>query len=286
MPARSRGISPRPAGRAQIGPPGAAGNWRGRAAASLAALAGGLPLLPAATTPPSERPPAPAPAPAAPPIYDPFDPKAGLPPVRPATPPAAPAPSPAPAAPSAQRTVTRLAPPLWPGGAQVRITVALKTFPNGTGRDTYYRPYVAIWAEDANRALVRTIVVLGRDSSYHRHLTSWWRASGLYTESAYSAVTRATRPAGEHHYVWDGYNDNGYPLPKGRYTLHVEICRENGRRTLQSIPLEIGDAPVSLALPADVESNAGKIEYGPPLAPSPAPPVAAAPTALTAPAAK
>jgi hypothetical protein len=239
------------------------GKFSRRAAVGLAALAGGTPVL-------HPAPGAPAVSPAAsPPVYDPFNPQAGPPPSKPPAPTPPPTPTPPPA-PSAQRVVPHLAPPLWADGAQVRIAIALKTFPNGAGKNAYYRPYVAIWAEDAQRTLVRTIVVLGRDSSYHRHLTSWWRAASRYSESTYMAMTRATRPAGEHQFVWDGYNDTGQPLPKGTYTLFVEICRENGRHTLQSVPLEIGDAPLAVLLPADVESNPGKVEYGPPpVAPTP-----------------
>ncbi len=240
----------------------------------LAALAGGAPLLHPASAPPAENASATAtPKPdaaARPSFYDPFDPKAGLPP--PTKPPNTPPPSPqAPPVVTNSPAKPRYPPPFWPGGSQVTVTVALKTFPNGAGKNAYYRPYLALWVEDANHALVRTIVVLGRDSTYLRHLTSWWRVSGSYTESTYIAMTRATRPAGEHTFVWDGYNDAGNPLPKGRYTLFIEICRENGRHTLQSVPLEIGDDTLSLPLPADVESNPGKVEYGPPKKSSPPP---------------
>lgn len=250
-----------------------------RRTVGLAALASGLPLLPTAvpaspekTSPPAITPPATTPQA----IYDPFNPQADLPPPKSAAFTSPPAPTPPPP-PSAQRVVPHLAPPLWPDGAQVRVAIALKTFPNGTGKNAYYRPYVAVWAEDAQHTLVRTIVVLGRDSTYHRHLSTWWRAAGRYSESTYMAMTRATRPAGEHQFLWDGYNDTGQPLPKGSYTLYVEICRENGRRTLQSLALEIGDLPFSLVLPADVESNAGKVEYGPSSAVSTATPAPAKP---------
>lgn len=124
-----------------------------------------------------------------------------------------------------------------------------------------YRPYVAFWIQDAEGYLVRTLGVLGNDSRFNSHLTGWRRAGGYFAYN--SPVTRATRPSGIYTLTWDGRDDYGLPLPKGTYTVWVELVREEGRHTQTSATIVCDDTPHSAELAATVESGVSKITYGP-----------------------
>ena len=130
------------------------------------------------------------------------------------------------------------------------------------------RAYVAIWVEDADHKLVRTVSVLGSKDKYLGDLTTWVQIAGRPSPQSRS-VTRASRPNGLYSVVWDGLDDHGKPVPKGIYTIKVELNREHGRHATVSAILPCDDKPHTADLAASVESDASTISYGP--KPEPAP---------------
>lgn len=151
-------------------------------------------------------------------------------------------------------------PDAWPKDFQVSINLELK--PPGQGRSK--RPYVAVWIEDASHKVIRTVAIWGTKDKYISDLSHWWMAAG--GEQAYSqfkAISRATRAPGKYSLVWDGLDDQGKVVPKGSYTVCVEINRENGHHAQESVELPCRDEQKSADLSATAESEGSTIAYGP-----------------------
>jgi FAD:protein FMN transferase len=149
-------------------------------------------------------------------------------------------------------------PDAWPKDFQVSINVEIKA-PAGT---RIKRPYVAVWIEDANEKIVRTVAVWGTRDKYISELSYWWEAAG--GDSAfdlYKSISRATRPAGKYTVVWNGLDDQGNALPKGDYTVCVELNREDGHHGMESAMISCRDEQKSANLAATAESEASTIEY-------------------------
>jgi len=74
-------------------------------------------------------------------------------------------------------------------------------------------------------------------------------------------MSRPTRPPGKYRVVWDGKDDQGKPVPTGKYTVLIDAAREHG--TYQNLRREvtIGGEPFRHELPGDVEIKAASIEY-------------------------
>jgi thiamine biosynthesis lipoprotein ApbE len=166
----------------------------------------------------------------------------------------------APIAPAAAALPAVAAAGAWPADFQVSIDIALKSVA-GQGRRVK-RPYVAVWIEDAEHRLVRTVSVWGNEGRYVPELTKWWRAIGGDRFSA-SSVTRATRYPGAYTVAWDGRDNRGDPVPQGSYTVFVEINREHGHHVWESAPVTCGRDAATAALPDTAEPDATTIAYGP-----------------------
>ncbi len=148
----------------------------------------------------------------------------------------------------------------WPADYQVSIGISLKTA-EGQGRRVK-RPYVAVWVEDAEHRLVRTVTVWASEGRYLPDLTKWWRAIGGNRYEA-SSVTRATRYPGKYTVAWDGRDNRGQPVPQGDYTVIVEINREHGHHVWQAATVTCGGESASAEMPDTAETGAGTVAYGP-----------------------
>jgi thiamine biosynthesis lipoprotein len=151
----------------------------------------------------------------------------------------------------------------WPSGFQVDIDY---TIPEVSAY-RYHSPFVAIWITDEDGKLVRTLFHLGNrprrflDSNY-----VWWRgfnADGQGPDKL-EAVTRPTRPPGKYSATWDGKDDAGNPVMQGHYTVNIEMTREHGGHSLQTIPLDIGRIAVSGSAQGEGESGPAAAHYGRP----------------------
>ncbi|HSI37296.1 MAG: DUF2271 domain-containing protein [Phycisphaerae bacterium] len=147
----------------------------------------------------------------------------------------------------------------WPKDHVVTVDVGLKAMGGGK---RYRRPYVAVWVENAAGKPVRTVTLWGDKDKYLRDMTAWWRATGG-TRNVPRGVTRATRDPGKYSVVWDGLDDAGKALPKGDYTIVVEISREHGGHVKQSVKLPCGgDKAEAAKLTASAESDETNVTYG------------------------
>ena len=144
----------------------------------------------------------------------------------------------------------------WPDGYQVNMTL---TIPNVAAM-RYRRPYVAVWVENADAKPVRTVTVWGNNPKWIKDLPQWWKFA-KNDSALVKAVTRATRPPGKYTITWDGKDDKGDWLPRGTYTVFVEVHREHGKLVRQTGKLTCGTEPASIKLEKNVETGETVIEY-------------------------
>lgn len=149
----------------------------------------------------------------------------------------------------------------WPAGFGVEITYEIPRPTSGRAKP----PFVVIWITDANGKLVRTLFHLGDHPS--RYLDSnyvWFNAlQAAGRANDLMSVTRPSRPPGRYTAAWDGKTDAGGVAPQGRYTINIEISREHGGHSLQSMPLTLGAAPVGAEAAGQGESGPAAVRYGP-----------------------
>ena len=109
------------------------------------------------------------------------------------------------------------------------------------------RPYVALWIENKDAKLVRTLKVWGNKPKYQRELRAWKTAGGISADG----LSGATRPNGAYRVHWDGLGEDGLPLPPGEYILHAESVREEGERSHVRVSIPKDADPVAATSPGD-----------------------------------
>jgi hypothetical protein len=139
--------------------------------------------------------------------------------------------------------------------------------PDGSTR-RYRRPYVAVYVEDEEGNLVRTLLLWiqrkGR-SQWVRDLRRWYRADQARLAKDKTDIkgtlAEATRAPGRYEVAWDGKDDHGNPLGPGKYTISIEAAREHG--TYQSIrkPVTLANQPFAEDLKGNVEIRSASLEY-------------------------
>jgi FAD:protein FMN transferase len=144
----------------------------------------------------------------------------------------------------------------WGDKNEVTVMLKLRTFEGRRGK----RPYVAVWAETEQGAVVKNIAVWIGPNRWWSELYSWWK---LHEGKDLNPITRATRQAGDYKLVWDGLGDNGKPVPAGNYRIFVEVNREHGTYAKQQGVLACGGEKTSITLKESAEFEAVHIEYGP-----------------------
>ena len=163
-------------------------------------------------------------------------------------------------APAAPPT-TNVATSKWPAGYQVTLSIDLSAH---TGKRPE-RPITAIWVEDANGKLVRTIEVwggIGKDYKYLRDLRTWWKW-GQADADMVRAVTRASRSPGVYSLVWDGLDQKGVAVAPGTYTVWVEAGTEHGGRAAGSGKIVCGAAGATGKIDPTTVFNGATITYAP-----------------------
>ncbi len=134
----------------------------------------------------------------------------------------------------------------------------------------YRRPYVAVWVEDKDGNLVRTLnlwVSMGGAGPFQwmPDLKRWYVADlerkKRDKKDLFFTIARPTRPPGKYRVIWDGKDDHKRPLPAGEYTIWIEAAREHG--TYQDIRKKVvlADKPFTEELKGNVEIRSASIEY-------------------------
>jgi hypothetical protein len=106
----------------------------------------------------------------------------------------------------------------------------------------YHRPYVAIWIEGADQAIVANLAVWyqvrGDHTKWLPDLRQWWRRGGRDLKVPVDGLTGATRPVGQHLLKFDAAKAPLSGLEPGKYAIVVEAVREVGGREALRIPFE------------------------------------------------
>lgn len=158
------------------------------------------------------------------------------------------------------RAIPIQAPPAtpWPANFQLSVSYEIPEIASAN----YRKPFVLIWITNANREVVRTLLMLGQREQWQDDNYIWWRRVGRFQPGIVDAISRPTRAPGRYDVVWDGLNDAGQLVSQGAYTLNIEAVREHGGHSYVSTPLTLGAAPVSASTAADAELGVARIAYG------------------------
>jgi len=139
------------------------------------------------------------------------------------------------------------------------VTLLLKVLPN-TGKKQSGRPYLAVWIEDEKGNPVDTLAVWGNEAKYLRSLSGWWKI-GKGDGALVRSVTRATRPAGQYTFTWDGTDQAGNAVSQGKYTLNVEVCYEKGGHSQKSAVITCGADKATATLASTGQFEEAAVTY-------------------------
>ncbi len=134
-------------------------------------------------------------------------------------------------------------------GLTGQATVQFSYTASGGGRIN--NPYVAVWIENADGALVHTVALWFLQSQkgmrWLPDLRRWNSVDG--SQTTIDTVSGATRTPGDYSVSWNLTDDTGAPVPAGSYFVCIEAAREHGPYSLvrQSVALAPGRSAVDLA---------------------------------------
>ena len=126
---------------------------------------------------------------------------------------------------------------------QYEIAITLPVIEQGQ----YHRPYVALWVENEQKVVQRSVLVWMEKDRWLSDLSRYWRRVARANRDIVDGVTGATKGPGTHHVSWDGLDDSGKPLPAGQYVICVEVAREKGGREAICTDIDYGTKQVAIA---------------------------------------
>ena len=115
-------------------------------------------------------------------------------------------------------------------------------------------PHIAVWIEDAEGNLVRTVSV--KDLDGVNTMDKWYSTIGR-TETTSSS----TKPAGSNSVEWDLEDDSGRRIPAGEYHVCVEASREMGPYELIRHRLRFGSKAATHHLRSSGELASALVVY-------------------------
>ena len=145
----------------------------------------------------------------------------------------------------------------FPAGGEVLINFTYAATSGGR----VHNPYTAVWIEDTNGSLVSVVAAWylqePKGQRWLNELRRWYSIGGV---EASSAVTGATRPAGDFSLTWNGTDLNGNPVPAGEYVVLIEAAREKGPYELVTGSLTVSDQGFSADFTPQGELTAASVE--------------------------
>lgn len=144
----------------------------------------------------------------------------------------------------------------WPAGYQAKLDLVIPKI----NVDKYRAPYVSVWVTDAQKKIVRTLAVWGKDPKWLDSNYVWWRRYGRQMDNV-DAVAKPSRQPGQYSMMWDGKNEQGQTVAAGKYLIHIETSREHGEHTYQTFELEVAPKASSQQLPAQAEIGSLRLNF-------------------------
>lgn len=154
------------------------------------------------------------------------------------------------------RTVATGATASWPAGYQAIIDVNIPKL----NVEKYRAPYVSVWVTDADKKIIRTLAVWGKDEKWINSNYVWWRRYGRQMNNL-DAVAKPSRQPGQYKLAWDGKDEHGKAVTAGQYLVHIETSREHGDHSYQTMELDVKGQASSKSLPAQTEIGAVKMNF-------------------------
>lgn len=127
------------------------------------------------------------------------------------------------------------------------------------------RPFAAIWVEDKDGNVIKTLALWYNKPKWLRDLRFWHRKNGstmTADPTAFASVTGATRSAGKYSFKWDGKDAKGNNVKQGLYTVYVEVVREHGGYDLLQQEVDCSKKAQQFNLKGNVEIAEVIISYG------------------------
>ena len=144
----------------------------------------------------------------------------------------------------------------WPAGYQAVIDLTIPKL----NVEKYRAPYVSVWVTDANKKIVRTLAVWGKDEKWINSNYVWWKRYGRQMTNL-DAVAKPSRHPGNYKLAWDGKDDQGRAVAAGNYIVHIETSREHGDHSYQTMNLSVGSKPSKQHLAAQAEIGAVNMNF-------------------------
>lgn len=142
----------------------------------------------------------------------------------------------------------------FPSGAELLVEFTFEAAADG-GRVN--NPYIAVWVEDTDGNLVKTISLWALQSQKgEKWLTDLQRWASVSGATADDSVSGATKVAGSYTVAWDGTDDDGNTVSQGEYVLNIEAAREHGPYELISEPIVVSDKGFAMELTPNGELTA------------------------------
>lgn len=144
----------------------------------------------------------------------------------------------------------------WPKGYQAQLELNIPKIIV----ENYRAPYVSVWVTDADKKLVRTLAVWGKDEKWINSNYVWWRRYGRQMPNL-DAVAKPSRQPGQYRLAWDGKDEIGKMVNAGKYLIHIETSREHGDHSYQTIDINVSPKNMSQTLPAQAEIGTVKLNF-------------------------
>jgi hypothetical protein len=127
----------------------------------------------------------------------------------------------------------------------------------------FRRPFVAVWIEDKKKESIRNLAVWYNKSRWLPDLKRWYSKNqpGKMGPDVMESISSATRSAGKYTLTWDGLDEQGKPVPSGKYTIYIEAAREHGTYQLIKQEIEWNNKPKHLDLTGGIEISSASLDY-------------------------
>jgi thiamine biosynthesis lipoprotein ApbE len=168
---------------------------------------------------------------------------------------------PAGSAPFILAAAARVTSAMWDPSFELVIKLELSQTPE----IPYHQPYVAVWIEDENKSLVRTVALWYDQEHWLPELRAWYRAYRLRATAEsldlMASVSSATRPAGKYSLKWDGKDNNGRFVKSGKYIVCIEAVRQEGGYDVYRQEMDFSGMPKEIQLAGSVEIASASLNY-------------------------
>lgn len=151
--------------------------------------------------------------------------------------------------------------PVWDPAFELAVNLEIAAVGGGRAK----RPFLAVWIEDKDGFPLRTLALWYHGERWLPDLKAWYHADSVRsmaegTQIA-ASVSSATRAPGKYTVKWDGKDSAGKAVPRGIYTVAIEVAREHGTHQLIRQELDFSGPGERKDLPANIELASASLDF-------------------------